>query len=445
MGGIGGGGLLLPIMIIGMNFLPKQAAVMSNAGVFGNTLGQLVINSRLGGENVYEPHEVTGTVLMIMPGLLAGGSIAITFVGMVPSTVVLILAFVTLSLACAKTFLKARGMSRMEVKNKDMEGEKETKEMKEKEMSYCSVAVRQTCQGGASNGIPWNGLEGSTIKVSETIFPLPLGPHSKIKSFISRYSIELVILTCWSVGGCIFLLIHEGNAIGISKCSPVYFTVVFIPALSAVIFTCWGRREIKRHSSNFDSSFHKSNDTERLLRVENNPEEHPLISKSHDIHAFLFTNQETQYTFTNLSPPSPSKSFDNLVWWLPPLSFLIGILCALLGIGGGELLGPTLLLLRMDPQVSSATTATLSVLNSGTNALHHYVTGMVTSYTYTEAIGVAGFLGGGAGRMTALWISGRGRRSVIAYSLGVVLLVATVLVGYELVSTEADWRNKPAC
>lgn len=51
------------------------------------------------------------TVLMIMPSLIAGGTAAIALEGMVPSTVILILAFFTLiSLATAKTYHKANNM-----------------------------------------------------------------------------------------------------------------------------------------------------------------------------------------------------------------------------------------------------------------------------------------------------------------------------------------------
>ncbi len=39
---------------------------------------------------------------------------------------------------------------------------------------------------------------------------------------------------------------------------------------------------------------------------------------------------------------------------IPPIiAFIIGILCSLLGIGGGELMGPLLLILKVIPQVIS--------------------------------------------------------------------------------------------
>ena len=43
--------------------------------------------------------------------------------------------------------------------------------------------------------------------------------------------------------------------------------------------------------------------------------------------------------------------FREISFFPPLLAFIIGILCNILGIGGGELLGPLLLWMKVDPQV----------------------------------------------------------------------------------------------
>ena len=138
-----------------------------------------------------------------------------------------------------------------------------------------------------------------------------------------------------------------------------------------------------------------------------------------------------------------SPSFDVLVWWLPPVSILIGSLSALLGIGGGELVGPLLLFWNMEPKYSSITTATMSLLNSSTNMLFYAITGRVfSSPNYKLAFFISGFFGGACGRGLALL---RGSKGIVAFCLTGVLVVAAVLVFYELVTTPAAWSVEGLC
>lgn len=53
----------------------------------------------------------------------------------------------------------------------------------------------------------------------------------------------------------------------------------------------------------------------------------------------------------------------------------LGLLCSVLGIGGGELFGPFLLSMRVIPQVSSSTTSLMSCVTSMYNIVDHIMTG----------------------------------------------------------------------
>ena len=113
-----------------------------------------------------------------------------------------------------------------------------------------------------------------------------------------------------------------------------------------------------------------------------------------------------------------------------------------LGIGGGELLGPILLLLlQMDPQDSSATTAIMSMMNSGTNLLHTILADLLIAPGYAIHLGLAGAIGGSCGRLLGLSFAQRGRTSIIAMSLCGVLSLATALVAWELFTTPVSWKS----
>eukprot|EP01034_Spumella_vulgaris_P029346 gene29346-36382_t len=119
-------------------------------------------------------------------------------------------------------------------------------------------------------------------------------------------------------------------------------------------------------------------------------------------------------------PPANDLDFSKIANTLPPAAFVIGIICSLLGIGGGELFGPLMLSYGILPQVSSATTSMLSLLNTGSNVVRS---------------------GGAVGRQFGLYVSTRyGRPSVIILSLVVALYVTCLYYIYDLATIAA---NKP--
>jgi hypothetical protein len=162
-----------------------------------------------------------------------------------------------------------------------------------------------------------------------------------------------------------------------------------------------------------------------------------------DMAESLLSPDDNQEFPSNEEESSIQDDYKSLLsWWLPWASVLIGLLAALLGIGGGELLGPILLLLlQMNPQESSATTAIMSMMNSGTNLLHYIVAGMIVAPGYAINLGFMGLLGGSMGRLWATSIAQQGRTSIIAMSLCLVLSLATALVAWELVTTPISWKS----
>ena len=61
------------------------------------------------------------------------------------------------------------------------------------------------------------------------------------------------------------------------------------------------------------------------------------------------------------------------------LALLIGVLSSLLGIGGGELMGPLMLHLKVLATVSPATTSMMSFLNTSSSIVHYMTLGKAHS------------------------------------------------------------------
>ena len=133
--------------------------------------------------------------------------------------------------------------------------------------------------------------------------------------------------------------------------------------------------------------------------------------------------------------------------FLPSIvGFIVGVATSLLGIGGGELLGPYFLSsLVMIPQVSSGTTAMVDFVAAVSNVSHRLILGDIpeTEGWILFAVGLAGGL---TGRLGALKITQVfGRPSVLILMLVVLLLLSAVAMVVELVVEEDQWGLSSAC
>lgn len=140
------------------------------------------------------------------------------------------------------------------------------------------------------------------------------------------------------------------------------------------------------------------------------------------------------------SPPPPANSLDLATngATLSAFSFLIGVICSLLGIGGGELYGPLMLTYGVIPQVSSATTSMLSLLNTTVNVIRSNVEGGSDAETGMILFAI-GVLGGCVGRQLGLYVSSRyGRPSVIILALVAALYLSCVYYVFKLGSSPFD-------
>lgn len=123
-----------------------------------------------------------------------------------------------------------------------------------------------------------------------------------------------------------------------------------------------------------------------------------------------------------------------LVRW----SFLAGALAALCGIGGGMIMGPLLVELKVPPPVSSAVTATtLLVLSSST--LLVYWCRDVAPQDYAMCLSFFTMAGAMTGKIVVnWWVQRTGQQSVIVWALAGVTILSTVLMGLQGIRTVSD-------
>ena len=131
-------------------------------------------------------------------------------------------------------------------------------------------------------------------------------------------------------------------------------------------------------------------------------------------------------------------------------TFIAGIVAGLIGIGGGMVLGPLMLVMGINPRVSTATTATLILLTSSSVAVMFVMSGLVP-WEYALYFFCVFLLGAYIGKTRIdAYIKKTGMASILIGILATIIGLATIgcIVILFMNLAEVDWcldGFKPFC
>jgi len=217
------------------------------------------------------------------------------------------------------------------------------------------------------------------------------------------------------------------------KCSPVYWLSFAATFPFVVGLAVWTKRRLSRRSA--------------ASAVASEVEAPSVGDGDATLRQTLLGDDDDE------TPPkarTPDGDVDWAAWGTraPLVASFIGLLSALLGLGGGELLGPVLLGLGMMPARSSATTATTSLLSTLANFAHYAAQGELrrTNFLpYALWVAACGLVAGSCGRRAALALARRGRASAISAALGVVLTVSLGLMMFDATTDGGGFAFQGFC
>lgn len=110
-------------------------------------------------------------------------------------------------------------------------------------------------------------------------------------------------------------------------------------------------------------------------------------------------------------------------------SLFAGCLAAMCGIGGGMVMGPVLVQLKVPPPVSAATTATTLLVLSSSTAVVFLMNG-VMPHDYSPYLCCCTASGALTGKiLIGRWVRRTGKQSVIVWCLAVITVSSTILMG----------------
>ncbi|KAK7363008.1 hypothetical protein VNO77_05135 [Canavalia gladiata] len=364
-GGIGGGGLFIPILTIVAGLDLKTASSLSAFMVTGGSIANVMCNlcatcPKFGGKSLID-YDIA---LLSEPFMLLGVSIGVICNLVFPEWLITILFAIFLTWSTSKTCNSGLLFWKIE-----------------------SEERRENGFEGLENGLLENGTseerEGE-VQVNKVKEEQLLVPVENIKWRFPWLKLVVLLLVWFSF---FFLYLLRGNKYGqsiipIEPCGVGYWIISSIQVPLALVFTAW---IVFRKESHQD---------------QNLMQEGPCLSTNGPSNKLIF----------------------------PMMALLAGVLGGVFGIGGGMLISPLLLQVGIGPEVTAATCSFMVFFSSTMSALQYLFLGMdhiETALILAVIMFVASLIGL---LVVQRAIQNYGRPSLIVFSVGTVMTLSVVLM-----------------
>ena len=380
-GGIGGGGILVPIYILLLEFPVKHAIPLASTTVFGGAIANNVLNSRKRHPDHPERPAIDwDLILQLEPMTIAGALIGVDLNKELPELVLLVLMLLLLTITAQKTLAKAIKLHRKE--------EEEIKSQLHEEEATENAALIPTKEGHFDIEKKESGYSGLDHKIESDDI------DDVVRNMITKQCLVDALKLCLLFAVVTLLDLLQGSPdgkgggpFGLQSCGSTCYWVS-----EATIFFC-----IVFFSLHVRSSILRRQDAGG-----------PILSEIH------WDERNT------------------IIY--PSFSICAGLTAGLFGIGGGIIKGPLMLALGVHPQVASATSAAMILFTSCTATISYLTFGFL-KYDYASFCLVLGFLSTLVGQtfMSAIMKRSGQRSSYIAFCIGGVVAVSALAMGIESV------------
>jgi uncharacterized membrane protein YfcA len=422
-GGIGGGGILVPLLILVFGFSPKLAIPLSNFTILGSSLTNFVMNLQKRHPDVDRPL-VDWDLIMIMEPLTVAGAVCGTFLAKtLPDWILTLMLVVLLAFTSHRTLTK--GISQYKKESKEKEEKKKSilthtvEEDEKNDETETLLSAHDTTSG--SDGT--SGTQKSTLEIDSERGEGGEGISEAMK-FMTTESQELndlieterhtpmdkaMILIVMFIVIIVLNLIKGGgeafpSPIGIICGSNTYWLVTYSIFGWVFVIALWMRNELIKKWK-----------IKKRLR-------------------YKYAPGDVEWNERN-----------TLVY--PFFCIFAGFCAGMFGIGGGVVKGPLMLEMNVHPMVASATVAVMIMMTAIAATTSFIAFGSLT-YDYGVYLFVWGLLATAVGQLGVGYLVEKYKRvSLISLSIGAVVALSTLLMGLQSVlsllsSSEEQESNK---
>lgn len=382
-GGIGGGGILVPIYILVLSFLPKHAIALANVTIFGGAIANTCFNAGKTMEGRGLPLIDWDIIVVMEPLTIFGAVVGTVFSKVLPNIVLTTSLVVVLAYMGQRTMKKGFEMWRKETRlirgglqqdSSDMEAELTAR------AAPCSVAREQDAE---EVGEPYLEMQSEPEG--------PCGPEAKhgSQALHGRVTVKIAGLILCFAGTCALTLLKGGgkfeSPFGV-ECGSAGFWALELATLPwvfafAICYRCMLIAEFETKVAS----------------------------------GYRFASDEVKW------------DRENTIRY-PAICAVAGLFAGLFGVGGGIIKGPLLLEMGVPPPISSASAAAMILFTSATASTSFGVFGLLHP-GYAAAAFLMGLGCTAAGQhFTAICMKRSKRQSPIVLSIGSVITLSTVLV-----------------
>jgi len=432
---VGGGGIYVPLGILLFQFSPKQSSGFSQACIFGAASAGLILNSQnrhpvkniredagiqqgerpladqkkisqaeqdeyvaRGGKLYTRPIIHYDMALFMSPMQMSGAVLGVMIQQMLPNWLYLLFAAVVLSYTSYRTFKKYFASREKETAQKQQEAEENEKKassvaistdqnqeqdiqthQSQEELSS-SVEEKATAEEGITKEdqeISGEDANKKALRIKYLEADMRQYPKDKVGALVALW-VGLFILTLFKGGKGVESLL------GIDCDSPWYFVVIAFQFFWLFAFAAYFGWKLM---------------ADQKARIE---VDYPYLG-------------ETDPVWDNAS-----------IRFYGAFCFMSGVVAALIGIGGGMVLGPMMLIMGIDPRVSTATNSTMIVITSSSIAVMFVTSGMVP-WSYAVFYFFVTFAGAFLGKTRIdNYVKRTGRASILILILASIIAFATI-------------------
>eukprot|EP00591_Stephanopyxis_turris_P000178 CAMPEP_0195521054 /NCGR_PEP_ID=MMETSP0794_2-20130614/17854_1 /TAXON_ID=515487 /ORGANISM="Stephanopyxis turris, Strain CCMP 815" /LENGTH=468 /DNA_ID=CAMNT_0040650515 /DNA_START=239 /DNA_END=1645 /DNA_ORIENTATION=- len=405
-GGIGGGGILVPIYILVMGFAPKHAIPLSNITVFGGAVANTLLNAPKRHPHADRPL-VDWDLILVMEPLTIGGALIGAFLNKLLSEIVLVVMLVLLlSFTAYNTLKKAFKLYAKESRllreqgKLENDGRSELSKMVEDELIHDEGELGESLLDNMEENAEEVEMVKKQSEEPEVFINQDLKlildeekkmPIDNIKMLVTLFIIVLIINL--AKGGGAF-----PSPLGI-KCGSISFWISNAIMLCAVIV-------ISIMARNY------------------------LLGR-------YYEKERVHYQYVE----GDIQWDERATILYPTVCCFAGFFAGMFGVGGGIVKGPLMLAMGVHPMVSSATSACMILFTSFTATTSFVVFGLLIM-DYGVVCMLVGFVSTLIGQIILNRLMKKYQRnSYIAFSIGAIVLFSAFLMTVQSLVSIAEGRG----
>jgi len=384
-GGIGGGGILVPIYILVMGFSPKHAIPLSNITVFGGALANTALNWPKRHPHANRPLVDWDLIMVMEPLTIAGALIGAFLNKLLNETLLVVMLVALLSFTAYNTLKKSMKMYAIETKHIQEELRLRGDGTKESELTRIAKDIDHEDEEEAGESL----LVNEEIEMEDELKQILEEEQDPPMRNIMILGIMFVVVLVVNIvkGGGAF-----PSPLGITCGSMSFWAANGLMLGWIIMISLYARKYLVQR---FD----------------------------------LKEKVNYQYAIGDIQWDERTT----IVY--PLICCLAGLFAGMFGVGGGIVKGPLMLAMNVHPAVSSASSACMILFTSFTATTSFIVFGLLIP-DYAVVCVVIGFLATLVGQTGLSYLMAKSQRnSYIAFSIGgVVLLSAFLMTIQSLVS-----------